>query len=401
MRNNFFLILLLFSLSANANNAEELCNVREENKFNYIIGGINKFLMLSNPMERYSDINSTDIDKRVNELPQLEGNEPVKKDNSREIIFSKPLQNDTPTKVIRVKPETYDQPNNLGIAKETDPQLELFRSGSLSNETKTLFNSIPNGLGIEEPAPQQISLQRESFEVPKFIEPPAQDDLDFEEISIEEDEEIIDDSPRFEITVTDGPSETALDELYQDGLKALSVGQYESAIAIYKRVLKRNKNDRDGLFGLATAYHKAGDRKKARVEYAKLMKIYPDFEDGINNFISLASSEAPEHALEELKQLQKSNPKFPAIFAQKGLIYSKLGDKKQAIKNMAYALKLNPQDNSYKYNLAVLLDEVNKPDLASQLYKELIIDSYAGKDIPVGRKVLQERYESISSKIDY
>ena len=257
---------------------------------------------------------------------------------------------------------------------------------------------IPDGIGKEKPKPQRIVLNKESFELPAIID--AEEGEDFEEIAADEDIEVeVESKPSFDLTVHNRKPKQDLLKLSEKALRALSVGQYESAIVLYKQLLQKSPKSRDGLFGLATAYHEAGERKKARVAYENLFRHHPKFEEGINNFISLASLEAPQHALEELKKLQRTSPTFPAIFAQKGLIYSKLGDQKQAIKNMAYALKLDPNDNNYKYNLAVMLDAADKPQYAARLYQELLKSSQNGEEIPIGRAKLTERLEFIIANL--
>lgn len=378
-----FTITLIFAGTANAiPSTNELCMVPQPSSFKLAMANINQLLSSAAPNLRHSDLKN-----KIGKLPSLDSynSRPKPIMPSRVVIGNEPVRQ-LPIIIERetIEIETYA------------PQIErIEEEAKLSPRTEQLFDVIPNNIGNEKTVKQNITLERDNFIIPEFKD--EIDDGDFEEITIDADTEE-DSKPKFELTVTDGNPDKDELELRITALKALSVGQYESAIALYKKILRKTPQDRDALFGLATAYHKSGERKQARNAYGNLLKLYPKFEDGINNFISLASAEAPEHALRELQQIQKSNPKFPAIFAQKGLIYSKLGDKKQAIKNMAYALKLEPDNNNYKYNLAIFLDEVGSNEYAAQLYQELLKASYSGEQIPIGRKVLEERVSLITAQ---
>lgn len=202
----------------------------------------------------------------------------------------------------------------------------------------------------------------------------------------------------FEIKVSAEAKPVAPDELMMAS-KAYAVGQYESAIAIYKNVLKEAPDDRDALFGLATSYHRNGQRDQAKIYYAKLLDIYPNDTEGQNNFLSLVGEEAPDDAIAEFTELAKANPDFAPIYAHKAMIYLKQGDDKNAIKNLYQALKMQPDNNDYKYNLAILFDRNGYNENAARLYTDLVQDSYKGIPIPASRNQISERIIFLNSKI--
>lgn len=180
--------------------------------------------------------------------------------------------------------------------------------------------------------------------------------------------------------------------------KAYQVGQYESAIAIYKDIVSKQPNSRDGLFGLATSYHKNKQGNQAKIYYAKLLDLYPYDTEGQNNFLSLVAEEAPEDALKELDNLAASNPEYAPIYAHKAMIYIKLKDDMNAMKNLYKALQLSGDNTGYKYNLAVLFDKNGYYENAGKLYNDLIEDDMKGVQLPVARSQIEDRVAFIRNK---
>lgn len=172
---------------------------------------------------------------------------------------------------------------------------------------------------------------------------------------------------------------------------ALTGGNTEEAIATYNNVLDIAPENEQALFGLATTYHRVGLLDKARPVYGKLLKINPRHKEAINNFLVMVGEEAPERALEHMKHLALENPDFAPIPAQMALLYSKIGDMQSAIQSMQQAVSIAPENLIYKYNLAILYDQANKPVEASILYKQLLEARYRGETLPADADEIQQR----------
>lgn len=178
---------------------------------------------------------------------------------------------------------------------------------------------------------------------------------------------------------------------------AVISGQSEAAIEIYKDILNNAPNNTDALFGLATLYHRARQLDKARALYGRLLAIDPNHRDGFNNFLVLLADEAPHEALNELEKLEEKNPGFSTIPAQMAVIYEKLGDSDKATEKMFRAVALAPENLTYRYNLAIMLDKQKNYDEAAKLYKQLIEASERGEKIPGNIDNIQQRLTFISS----
>lgn len=166
---------------------------------------------------------------------------------------------------------------------------------------------------------------------------------------------------------------------------------------MYKSVLKRQPGQKLALFGLATTYHKEKQYAKARTFYHELLRRYPDFADGLNNFLLLLGEEEPAEALAQLDMLASRNPGFSAIPAQKALIHWKLGNYREAVTLFSDAIQLAPENLTYRYNMAVMLDEMGESLEAAKLYDQLLEHYRKGNSIPASPQRIQERLTFLRS----
>ncbi len=178
---------------------------------------------------------------------------------------------------------------------------------------------------------------------------------------------------------------------------ALMGGDTTQAIETYKNILSADPSNEDALFGLASTYHRAGDLERARPYYGQLLKVNPNHREGLNNFLVLMSDESPQEALAELDRLEQRNPDFSPIPAQQGIILGKLGYMDQAREKMLRAIELAPENMTYKYNLAIMLDKHGEYADAAALYRLLIDTSLKGAQIPAPLATLQKRLNFIAA----
>lgn len=180
--------------------------------------------------------------------------------------------------------------------------------------------------------------------------------------------------------------------------EAMQVGQYESAISYYREILSKNPNNQKVSFGLATAYHKAGQYESAKEEYLKIINRDKNNISALNNYLILVSQENPDIAVERLENLRINNPEFAAIPAQIGSIYYGKGKLEQASEYYFEAVKLSPKNTSYRYNLAIILEEMKQDKYAAQLYKSLLDDATKGVKLPESPITIKERFFSLISE---
>ncbi len=312
------------------------------------------------------------------------------------------IGNSASNTVVSAPPVVERQPE---IIEERPPRSPAVAGGTplrepyLSPETQRTMRNIPSDIGaIRSDSPRLVDMQRGMFENIDEDEEPSGPPRAQIEVTDGPPDMDSKPKPRFDISVDDVPTIENEVSMLDKALKALLTGQYEGAVALYKAILVKAPKNRDALFGLATAYHRSGQRQQAKIAYTALLRAYPNYQDGINNFLILASEESPADALKELQALEARNPNFAPIYAQKAIIYNRLNDTQSAIENLKTATRLDPENASYKYNLAAILDKAGQREAAIQLYGQLLDMSYKGVQLPVSRNSIAERLTYLSGR---
>lgn len=255
-------------------------------------------------------------------------------------------------------------------------------SDTLSNQTRAIISAVPSKLDSPPPEkPTKVNLNRVSPQIQDVLGAGAKEDT-FESVGLS-------------ISVR----RPGLDTNYElnQAYTALMGGDTERAIAIYKNVLGSDPTNQDALFGLAATYHRTGSPDKARPYYGMLLKINPNHREALNNFLVLVSDESPQDALPELERLELRNPDFSPIPAQIAIVYDKLGYPDKAEDKLLRAIELAPENLTYKYNLATMMDHHRRYADAIALYRMLIAASLRGEDVPAPADALQRRMNYITT----
>lgn len=188
-------------------------------------------------------------------------------------------------------------------------------------------------------------------------------------------------------------------EHLRSGFDALRVGQYEVAVSFYREVLQQDSHNVDALFGLAVSYHRGRQFDQARDVYATLLRVEPGHEAGMNNFLMLLRDAMPGEVHAVFEALIKEHPYYAPLFVQMAMFHADQGqDLERAIGYMEHAVALEPNDLSYRYNMAVLLDRAKRFTLAAQLYRQLIKASLRGEQVPGSVRVMEDRLLFIYSQ---
>lgn len=251
----------------------------------------------------------------------------------------------------------------------------------LSDESKRIVSKIPSHINQQKVKGGKLAIKRMSPEVKTLaVEKAKVESFDSTGLSIQ-------------------VRRPGLDTNYElnHAYSALMGGETMQAIEIYKNILSAEPNNQDALFGLAATYHRAGDLEHARPYYGQLLKVNPNHREGLNNFLALISDESPQESLAELDRLEQRNPDFSPIPAQQALVLNKLGYVDQARDKMLRAIELAPDNMTYKYNLAVMLDKRGDYADAAPLYRLLIDAAMKGAKMPATVDTLQKRLNFIAN----
>ena len=180
---------------------------------------------------------------------------------------------------------------------------------------------------------------------------------------------------------------------------AVLVGQYEVAIELYKQVLAKEPNNNYSKFALATVYQKIGQFKQAKTIYYQMLKSNPDNQDDIvNNLLDILIEDSPQDATYLLSRLALQNPDSADVMAYAGMAYNKVKNYDRSVYFFEKAIILDQNNVSYKYNLAVVFDRMEKYKQAVELYSRVIRETTTDVE-GISLDQIKKRIEFLKSKI--
>ena len=142
------------------------------------------------------------------------------------------------------------------------------------------------------------------------------------------------------------------------------------------------------------------DYEKAKETYLKIINLDPKFTPAVNNYIILVTEENPEKSIPRLEDLYSKNPTFSAIPAQLGSLYYKKGDVQKSVEYYTTAVKLEPRNIEYRYNLALILEKTSRKKEAATLYRTLLEDAAQGQKLPENPNAIKDRYDQLISSVN-
>ena len=177
---------------------------------------------------------------------------------------------------------------------------------------------------------------------------------------------------KIETKVKKTKNDTTVLAIKRKAYDAMSVGQYEIAVSLYKKALAINKNDVYSTLGLATAYQYLGQYMQAKPLYLKVLETFPTDQQVMSNLLAIVSDETPYEAVYLLSNIADRNLNSPLIQAQTSNAYSKIKNYDKAIEYIKRAIESDDSNIEYKFNLAVLYDLNQEYSKARSAYNELI-----------------------------
>ncbi len=174
--------------------------------------------------------------------------------------------------------------------------------------------------------------------------------------------------------------------------RALSMGQYDSAMELYEALRKDHPDNVRVLMGLAVAQQRYGLDEAAQHTYESVLALDANNTEATVNMLGLMKNDRPEEAYQTLSSLWAKNPQSPAIAAQLGLINAQMGKADDAMRYVGIAASLEPHNAGHLYNMAVITDRKGARGRAIELYeKALEIDATYGAGKSVPRDMIYDR----------
>ena len=152
-------------------------------------------------------------------------------------------------------------------------------------------------------------------------------------------------------------------------------GAYADAEFIYRQIIRSSPTNRNALRGLAMIAVATGRYQLAAATYLDILNFYPNDPVAISELTNLRGSnkESFYEVEKVLKNLIGKSPEIDdRVYFSLGNLYSEAGRFNHAQKAYFEALSRRTDNPDYAYNLAVVLDYLNKPSLAVRYYQQAL-----------------------------
>lgn len=122
-------------------------------------------------------------------------------------------------------------------------------------------------------------------------------------------------------------------------------GNYDSAISIYKTLLKKDSTSYETLFGLARALAFSGEREQSLEIYSRLLSIYPNDPDALlGRGRVFAWEEQFEKSERDLRQVVNNYPDYEDAWSALADLYLWWNKHKESLEALEHQSRLNPSN---------------------------------------------------------
>jgi tetratricopeptide (TPR) repeat protein len=136
----------------------------------------------------------------------------------------------------------------------------------------------------------------------------------------------------------------------------------------YAAAIAAEPGNVDAHLGLATVEARMGNVSAAASYYRRVLDLDPRNATALAGLASMADLSHPESLEEQLRADLSRYPQSAALHFALGNLYASRNRWEEAQSSFFEALRLEPSSADTLYNLAVAMDHMNQPRLASEYY---------------------------------
>ena len=192
--------------------------------------------------------------------------------------------------------------------------------------------------------------------------------------------------------------EPAVSPILAGAYQAFLNGDDVAADKLYKQFLQTDPRNIDALLGSAALAAKQ-DRLKDAVEfYQKALVIDPKNSVAQAGLIILSGQADPSASISQLKSMIAQQPEAAYLHSALGGLYADQHRWADAQLSYFQAFSLDSNNPDYVFNLAVSLDQINKPDLALEYYQRAagLLSSQEGS---IDQSALESRISQLKTAL--
>ncbi len=174
--------------------------------------------------------------------------------------------------------------------------------------------------------------------------------------------------------------------------RAVMLGRYDSALAMYDVLYEKNKRDPNVLMGRAVALQHTGQEGAAIHAYQELLDLKPNNLDAEVNMLGLMGKTYPAVAERRLLDLREKNPNNVTIVAQLAIVEAQLGRNDEAVRFLGMAAGMEPRNAAHLFNMAVIADRAGDKQNAVKYYEQALeTDAIYGGSRSIPRDAIFDR----------
>ena len=176
-----------------------------------------------------------------------------------------------------------------------------------------------------------------------------------------------------------------------EAYEAYRRGDNARAMQLYNQVLEVEPGNRNALLARAAINIQEGYVEAAIYDYRQLLLANPKDSLAMSSMLAVASY-SPEETETQLKLMIRDEPDSPYLNFALANAYGAQNRWQEAQGYYFIALKNNPEDPNYAYNLAVSLEHISQPGSAITYYRRAL-DNFENGLATFSRQVVDERLQ--------
>ncbi|GCC51036.1 hypothetical protein SanaruYs_12560 [Chryseotalea sanaruensis] len=144
------------------------------------------------------------------------------------------------------------------------------------------------------------------------------------------------------------------------GLTETALHEYTRALIFFDSAIRLSPNDPDLYVNKGIAHEKNGEFNKANSAYAKALEINPTHGLAYFNLQTLSSKLNQTPSTNLLDSAIAHNSNLPYPYAERGYLYLKNGEYRQALVDYNRAIELNPKEADYYLNRGIIHEKLKQ-----------------------------------------
>ncbi|MEE8366255.1 MAG: tetratricopeptide repeat protein [Gammaproteobacteria bacterium] len=318
----------------------------------------------------------------------------------------RPLKRDPMPGVIKIVSD--QEPSTNLLAEATQPvvdtlTLQLVENAEITGNTEIAVPEEVEIVRISEPRPEPDpqseptaaqSPEGEIIDSSILVSQPVVAIVEpVKEVNTDTSASDLDEAPNQQLQISTRSTISDKDRWLGEAYASYQRGDDKTALARYNQVIEVDPGNRNALLARAAIYIQDNNAEAAIRDYQALLLANPKDSLAMASLMAVANY-SPEVAESHLKIMMREEPDSPYLNFALANVYGAQDRWIEAQGLYFTALKHNPNDPNYAYNLAVSLEHIEKPEVAIAYY-ERALDNFNNGLATFNRDVVDQRLEKL------